>query len=143
MFCRYEVDTANLKHTERLSECKAKGVLGVGPGKGRFLVFVAGGGQKRGDLGDVFEADQVGYGCAGVDGGDIFKGFVNSPGADAQLLNRVLNGPNLIFDLLHQAAIGFELFFGAGEDAPDLVPFLLDGEGVEAHLEAGKDSHEG
>ena len=44
---------------------------------------------------------------------------------------------------MHKTAVGLELFFGGGEDAPDFVAFFLDGEGMEAHLEAGEDGHEG
>ena len=50
---------------------------------------------------------------------------------------------DLLFDFVHESAKFLELVFGGGEDTPDLVTLFLDGEGVEAHLEAGKDRHEG
>ncbi len=46
------------------------------------------------------------------------------------------------FTLSMRAAKFFELILGGREDAPDFVAFFLDGESVEAHLEAGEDSHE-
>jgi hypothetical protein len=122
-------------------------VIARGAGaEGDSLLFVAGCGEERSHGGDVFKADEVGDRLSGVEIcgiGYIFQRFVDSAGADAELLDGILHGADLVFDLLHEAAVVFELFFRAGEDAPDLVPFFLDGEGVEAHLKAGEDGHEG
>jgi hypothetical protein len=113
------------------------------PVGGVGLVLFGGGGEEGGDAGGLFEFEEIGCACAGVDGGDVFEGAIDGCGLAADVAQGCLNGADLLFDFVHEAAEFFELAFGAGEDAPDFVAFFLDGEGVEPHLEAGEDGHEG
>ena len=106
------------------------------------LVFVGVG--ASGEVGcGVFEPEQVGGGWDGLDAGDIFEGAVDGGGLAADVAEGGLDAADLFFDFVHEPAELLELSFCAGEDAPDFVAFFLDGEGVEAHLEAGEDGHEG
>src|SRR6202041_3732516 len=110
--------------------------------EGALSIVLAGGGQKGRDAGGPIKIDQLGGGKDLIGLTSLAKSPVDGTGTDAELLNGVLNGPDLGLHFGHQGFKRTELLLGAFEDSPDFVPLLLDGEHMEAHLEARENGGE-
>src|ERR1700722_9591020 len=104
--------------------------------RGALSIILAGGGQKGSDAGGSIKIDQLGGGKDLIGFTNLAKSPVDGTGTDAELLNGVLNSPDLGLHFGHQRFEGTELLLGAFEDSPHFVSLLLDGEHMEAHLEA-------
>src|SRR5438309_1616102 len=91
------------------------------------LLLVGGGSEEGGDSCGLVEVDQLGAGKGFAGLANLFERAVDSPCADAELLDRVLYGSHLRLHFGHQGLEGSELLLGPFEHLPDFVSLLLDG----------------
>src|SRR5947209_7855510 len=134
------------KDTERLAECKTnqRALLGAVPSLPTCDLALFGRRcEQRSDPGEVAEVDQVVQYGLGIGTRDVLESAIDGGGFAVDLAQGVLNGAHLALHLIHEGAEGGELGLGLGQHTPNLVTFLLDSHGVEAHLEAGQYRHKG
>src|SRR5215469_5650627 len=101
------------------------------------IVF-ARGRKERGNSRRLVKVDQARCRNIFVQLSHLTQRPVDRPCPDPELLNRVLNRPNLRFHLRHQRLKRPELLLRPFQDLPHLVTLLLDRQHMEAHLEARK-----
>src|SRR5881227_450291 len=107
------------------------------------LLLFGRGGQKGGDSRSLIEVDQLRARKRFAGLAHLFERAIDGAGSLAEIANRVLDRPDVLVHLVHQALKLAELFFGSFKYVPDLVALLLDGKHLEAHLGAGEDGGEG
>lgn len=88
----HETNTAMLKNTERLGECKANRALGVMGDQSEIHLFIivlaTGSGEKRGNPIAILKGDEVGRGRIQLT--YLAQGTVDGASANSELLNRGL-----------------------------------------------------